>query len=281
MANEKQKNYWTNLVGKKWMAMSDEMEQRFAGVSDAVMQQTCLKTGEDVIDIGCGTGSTSLAAARLVGLGGQVRGVDVSEVMLQAAKRLATKFGVLNLDFMLADAQTDSFNLSANVFISRFGVMFFEDPIKAFSNFRRNAAPGARLSFAAWAPLSKNEHWQKPLELARKIVGDGIVRRPYAPSPLAFSDADYVRSILVQSGWKNARVEERRVDLIGDSFEREAEIACILGPSGALLEEKKAGESELKKAEEAFLKHLPNYADVMPDGRVRLPSTINMITATI
>lgn len=280
MANEKQKNYWTNMVGKKWVSMGDEMEMRFAAINELLMQEAALKAGEKVLDIGCGTGVTSLEAARLVGPGGQVRGVDISAPMLDVARALATRAGLKNLDFMLADAQTDHPGLAADHLISRFGVMFFEDPVAAFTNLRASAAPGGRLTFAAWAPLAKNEHWRKPFELAKALVGEGVIRRPHAPGPLAFDDTGYVLSILERSGWKNARLEERNVYLAGESIEREAQIACILGPSGALLEEKRADESLLKKAEEAFLKSLPDYAESLPDGRIRLLATINMVSAS-
>lgn len=279
MANEKQKNYWTNVAGKKWLAMGGAMEARFTAINDAVIAAATLKPNDLVLDIGCGAGVTSMAAAELVGPKGHVRGIDVSEPMLAAALAQARQAGFKNLDFLLADAQTDDLGLVANVLISRFGVMFFEDPIAAFTNLRKNATPGARLVFAAWAPLEKNQHWLKPFELAKTLVGEGTVRRAHAPGPLAFGDADYVRSILAQSGWTHGEVRETTIDLIGESFEREAQIACLMGPSGALFEEKRADAECLQKAEELFLKALPAYAKKTMDGQVRLPATINLITA--
>lgn len=281
MANEKQKNYWTNLAQTKWLRVADEMDLRFAEVNEALLSTACLRAGETVLDIGCGTGATSLEAAKLVGAEGRVRGVDVSEPMLEAARKLAIRSGFKTLDFRQADAQTDNPGMSANVLISRFGIMFFEDPLAAFMNLAIHAAPGARLAFAAWAALVKNEHWHRPFELAKELVGEGVVRRPHAPSPLAFADAGYVRSLLSQAGWKNIQVQEQPVDLVGETLEREAKVACILGPSAALLEEKQADEKIIKVAEEIFLKSLPDYATVLPDGRVKLAATINMITADL
>lgn len=280
MANEKQKNYWTNLAGKKWLANADEMEVRFAAINDVLMHQAALLPGERVLDIGCGTGITSLAAARLVGPKGQVKGMDVSEPMLQAARAMAKRSGLNNLDFILADAQTDDPKIAADRLISRFGVMFFEDPVAAFTNLRCNAASGAGLAFVAWAPLAKNEHWLRPLELARALVGEGAARHPRAPGPLAFGDTDYVISILKQSGWGDVGIKQQMIDLMGTSLEREAQMACTLGPSAALLEEKHADEKILKEAKRIFLKSLPEYVEVMPDGRIRVPATINIVTAT-
>lgn len=281
MANEKQKNYWANVAGKKWLALGGAMEARMVAINEAVLEKAALKAGESVLDIGCGTGVTSLAAAHLVGPEGRVRGVDVAQTMLDVAQKQAAQSGLKTLDFILADAQTDHLGLAANVLISRFGVMFFEDPIAAFANLRRNAACGARLVFAAWAPLSQNEHWLKPLELAKTLVGEGVVRRAHAPGPLAFDDVDYVLSILARSGWKHGDVQAQKIDLIGESLAQEARIACLMGPSCALFEEKRVEESVVRKAEEMFLKALPDYAECLPDGRVKLSATINMITADL
>ena len=280
MANEKQKNYWTNVAGKKWLAMGGAMEARFTAVNDVLMARTALKAGEAVLDIGCGTGVTSLAAAKLVGPDGRVRGVDVAQPLLDAAKTLVAESGLQNLDFILADAQTDKLGLLADVLLSRFGVMFFGDPTAAFQNLRVNAKPGARMVFAAWAPVAKNPHWLQPLALAKGLMGEGTVRRPHAPGPLAFDDMDYVMSILLQSGWQNTDIQEQPISLIGESLEQEARIACLLGPAGALFEEKHADPETLARAEQMFLKSLPEYVDQLPDGRVSLPATIHIITAT-
>lgn len=280
MANEKQKNYWTNVAGKKWLAMGGAMEARFAEVNDVLITRAALQAGEAVLDIGCGTGVTSLAAARLVGPQGRVRGVDVAEPLLEVANAHRAESGLETLDFILADAQTDNLGLPADTLLSRFGVMFFEDPIAAFKNLRENAKPGARMVFAAWAPVGKNLHWLKPLEIARTLVGEGIVRRPHAPGPLAFDDIDYVASILAQSGWNHAEIEEKQISLHGESLAQEARIACLLGPAGALFEEKRADPDTLNRAADMFLNALPDYTQCLPDGRVNLPATIHLITAT-
>lgn len=281
MANEKQKNYWINVAGKKWLALGGAMETRMAAINEAVLQKAALKAGESVLDIGCGTGVTSLAAAHLAGPAGRVRGVDVADTMLDVAREQAAQSGLKTLDFILADAQTDDLGLPANILISRFGVMFFEDPIAAFANLRRNAAHGARMVFAAWAPLSQNEHWRRPLELAKTLVGEGAVRRAHTPGPLAFEDAEYVLSILARSGWKHGDVQAQKIDLIGESLAQEARIACVMGPSGALFEEKRAEDHIIRKAAEMFLKALPDYTELLPDGRVKLSATINIVTADL
>lgn len=196
MANDKQKTYWSEIAAPKWLSLGGAMEARLAPVSDAVIEEAALKQGERVLDIGCGAGLTSLEAARAVGPTGHVLGVDIAAPMIDAARDLAKNAEMAHLDFMLGDAQTDIFAPPANVLISRFGVMFFEDPVAAFANLRRSVTPGARMVFVAWAPLQDNPHWAKPLALVEALVGPGTPRTPRAPGPLAFDDASYVLSIL-------------------------------------------------------------------------------------
>jgi hypothetical protein len=157
--------------------------------------------------------------------------------------------------------------------------MFFEDPVAAFTNLRRNAAPGGRLIFAAWGPVSANPHWQKPLELAEALLGPGQPRRPHAPGPQAFDDPDYVRAILRDSGWRDYEVEAVPVFLRGASLDDEARVACFMGPSGALLDEKNATPAQREAFHAAIRAALPEYTRMTPEGRVLLPGTIHLLTA--
>ncbi len=279
MANDKQKTYWSEIAAPKWLSLGGAMEARLAPVSEAVIAAAALTPGEHVLDIGCGAGLTSLEAAREVGPQGHVLGVDIAAPMVEAARALAKTSGAVNLDFTLGDAQTDLFTPPANVLISRFGVMFFEDSVQAFANLHRSAAPGARMVFAAWAPLQDNPHWAVPLQLVEALVGPGAPRVPHAPGPLAFDDASYVLSILQASGWKTGKVQAQTVYLRGASLDDEARVACFMGPAGALLDEKKADEAQRAEAYAAIRAALPSFSESAPDGSVKLPGTIHLITA--
>jgi SAM-dependent methyltransferase len=279
MANDKQKTYWSEVAAPKWLGLGGAMEARLAPVSDAVIEAAALKPGEHVLDIGCGAGLTSLEAAHAVAPDGHVLGVDIAAPMVEAARALAGKHGAANLKFTVGDAQTERFTPPANALISRFGVMFFEDPVVAFANLRRSAAAGARLVFAAWAPLEHNQHWAVPLQLVEALTGPGTPRTPHASGPLAFDDQSYVLSILRDSGWRNGKIQAKTVHLRGISLDDEARIACIMGPSGALLDENKADAAQRAEALAAIRAALPDYSETAPDGSVRLPATIHLITA--
>ena len=279
MANEKQKTYWNEIAGPKWVGLGGAMETRLEPVSDAVIEAAALRPGERVLDIGCGAGFTSLEAARAVGPRGHVLGVDISASMLEAARALAGKAGAETLAFTQADAQTEIFTPPANVLISRFGVMFFEDPVAAFANLRRSAAPGARMVFAAWARLDENPHWAKPLALVEALVGPGTPRPPRGPGPMAFAEPDYVLSLLAAAGWNNGRLRTQEVFLRGASLEEEARIGCFMGPAGGLLDEKQATPEQREAAYQSIRAALPSYAITRPDGGVSQPATIHLIMA--
>ncbi len=282
MANDKQKTYWTEIAGPKWLSLAGAMEARLAPVSDAVIAAAALRQGERVLDIGCGAGRTAQEAAAAVGETGYVLGIDIAQPMIEAARDYAAAHagaGVAPVEFALADAQTDHFAPGFDALVSRFGVMFFSDPVEAFTNLRGNAKPGARLAFAAWAPVALNPHWAVPLRLVEGLVGSGAPRMPHAAGPLAFDDPAYVRGILEASGWGGVEVRAETVFLRGASLDDEARVACFMGPAGALLDEKKADAAIRAAANATIREALPRIATVAPDGGVRLEATIHLVTA--
>jgi SAM-dependent methyltransferase len=283
MANDKQKAYWSEVAGPKWLSLEGAMEARLAPVSTAVIVAAGLKPGQRVLDIGCGAGRTSQEAAQAVGETGYVLGIDIAPPMLEAARTHAAaeaKPGMAPLEFALADAQTEHFAPPFDVLISRFGVMFFENPVAAFTNLRASMKPGGWLTFAAWAPLAANPHWQIPLRLVEALTGPGTPRIPHAPGPLAFDDADYVRNLLESAGWQGVEVHAEPVLLHGASLDDEARVACFMGPAGALLDEKKANAATRDATRKAVREALPGLATLLPDASVHLPATIHLVTAS-
>ena len=134
--NADQSDYWNSVAGPKWVAFQEEIDTTFTGVTKELLARARPVAGMRVLDIGCGAGATALAAARAVGAGGAVTGIDLSEPLLaRAAERQATA-GLRQMDFRLADAQSHAFAPAPayDLLISRFGVMFFEDPVAAFRN---------------------------------------------------------------------------------------------------------------------------------------------------
>jgi hypothetical protein len=154
--------------------------------------------------------------------------------------------------------------------------MFFADPTAAFSNLLPALRRGGRLCFACWGALEENRHWFIPYEVALRHLGPPEPKDPRAPGPMAFSDPEYVRSFLRTAGFEMIATHRETPDIIGSSIEEEAEHACIMGPPGRLIDEKKPSEAvrETIKQEmiEAFAAHATR-------GEMRLPSTVFLVTA--
>jgi SAM-dependent methyltransferase len=161
--NADQLAFWNGQGGQTWVARQQHTDLTLAGMSDALVAFAAPRTGERVLDVGCGCGATTLDFARAVGPSGRVTALDISAPMLAEGKRRAAAAGITNVDWVQADATTaalDGFDLLA----SAFGLMFFGDPVEAFTNMRRAANPGARMAFVCWRPLAENPWMQVPMQ---------------------------------------------------------------------------------------------------------------------
>jgi ubiquinone/menaquinone biosynthesis C-methylase UbiE len=189
-----------------------------------------------VLDVGCGTGSTTLAVARLLGEKGQCVGIDISDPMIATARARAGR-GWPPATFICADAQTHAFEPAAfDMIISRFGVMFFADPVRAFANLRYAAADRAELRFIAWRSAAENPFMTAAERAAAELLPNLPARRADAPGQFAMADQRLVHSILEESGW--AEIEVRPIDIACTLPEKElVPYLARLGPVGLTLHE--------------------------------------------
>ncbi|MFD3306758.1 class I SAM-dependent methyltransferase [Streptomyces sp. NPDC058694] len=170
-----------------------------------------LGDGGRVLDVGCGTGTTTLAVARRLGAAGHIVGVDISEPMLTAARARAEQADV-PASFIHADAQEYAFEPATfDAVISRFGVMFFNDSVRAFANLRRAAKDGAVLRFIAWRGPAENPFMTTAERAAAPLLPNLPARRPDGPGQFAFADADRVRRILEEAGWTGIDIQPKDV----------------------------------------------------------------------
>src|SRR4051794_32099894 len=154
MMNKEQIEFWNSLAGERWTAHQEALDRALDPFGVAVLSRAQIKKGERVVDIGCGCGATTLACADAVGDTGQVTGVDVSAPMLARAKQRAADRK--NVSFIQADASAHRFDSPADTIVSRFGVMFFDDPTQAFENLKRALRTGGTIVFACWRAASEN-----------------------------------------------------------------------------------------------------------------------------
>jgi SAM-dependent methyltransferase/pimeloyl-ACP methyl ester carboxylesterase len=160
-----------------------------------------------VLDIGCGSGKTTLDAARAA-TSGSALGVDISEEMLERARRRSAEEGVSNVIFERGDAQAHPFSSAHfDLIISRFGTMFFADPVAAFTHIARAARTGARLVMLVWQGEERNE-WATAIRQA--LAGGAAVGPASGPNPFSMADPDAVRAVLDASGFVDVGVADVR-----------------------------------------------------------------------
>jgi SAM-dependent methyltransferase len=279
-ANAEQVRYWNEVAGPRWVRFQERLDREIAGLGRLAIERAELAEGESVLDVGCGCGGTALELARRVGPRGRVLGVDISGPMLARARERAAAEGVAQLQLLQADAQTAALEAGAfDLLFSRFGVMFFADPVAAFANLRRALRPGGRLAFVCWQRLPDNPWMLVPIGALARHLPLPPPPPPGAPGPFAFADAERVRGLLESAGF--ARVETHDVreplSLGGGSLDDAVEFALEIGPAASALREAGAGPELRAKIAAEVRDALAPF--VGPGGSPSLPSAAWIFTA--
>jgi SAM-dependent methyltransferase len=214
-ANAEQAAHWNSgeEVGH-WLKSQARYDQMLSVFSVMIFDAIRLEAGESLLDVGCGSGATTRAAAELVAPG-TAFGVDLSEAMLERARADAEAAGITNISFEQADVQVHPF--PAEIFdavISRFGIMFFDDPVAAFANLRRATRPGGRLAFVCWQALGENEWLLVPGAAVAEHVPLPPPTAPGAPGMFAFANPDRPREVLETAGWRAVTVTSRHTPML-------------------------------------------------------------------
>jgi SAM-dependent methyltransferase len=209
VANMEMVEYWNGRPSGVWVSEAQRLDTMLAPFGRQLLAAAQLQSGEHVLDVGRGTGAVSLDAARLVGTNGHVTGLDLSAPMLALARRRAEDQRI-DVDFVEGDAQTTAFDQPFDVIVSRFGVMFFDNPDAAFANLARAVRPGGRFSFVCWQELFANEWIAVPASAMVAHVGLPELPEPGAPGPFSLADPVRTRSILEAAGWSDVTLDEHK-----------------------------------------------------------------------
>jgi ubiquinone/menaquinone biosynthesis C-methylase UbiE len=235
--------YWNGSNAERWVRRQEEQDALLAPVADVLLERAAPRPGEFVLDIGRGWGGIALALARLVAPGGRVLGVDVSQLMLARARELLPQG--LPVEFVLADATVHAFEPGrADLLVSRFGVMFFADPVRSFANMRTALRRGARIAFACWREPRANPWLMLPLQEAYRYVPRLPEVGPEDPGAFSFAAERRVRDILARAGFGAIVLEpvDLSFDLAhGAGLDAAVATAVGIGPTSRALEGQPAG----------------------------------------
>ena len=274
--NADQVAYWNGPAGQRWAERQAAQDIVLGPVADLLIDRAKPVAGERVIDVGCGSGATTIAFARKVAPSGHVFGIDISGPMLERARQSAPKD--LPIDFALADATVYPFDpQNFDLLASRFGVMFFADPALSFANMRKALRPNGRLAFACWREPRENPFFMAPLTAAYKHVPKLPQQGPEDPGPFAFASEERVRRILGEAGFAGVELEACPLLLdsaIGRGLDGAVQAALEIGPASRALEDQP---EELRKAAAASIREaLTPFAK---GDAVLLPASVWIVTA--
>ncbi len=234
-ANEEQTKLW-NASQCAWVDAQQVLDRMLEPFESLLVEAVRAARPSRVLDVGCGTGATTLAIARQLGAKGRCVGIDISEPMLALARVRAEREGS-PASFIRADAQTHAFEPATfDMIVSRFGVMFFDDPVQAFANLRHAATDDAELRCIAWRSAAENPFMTAAERAAAPYLPNIPARQENGPGQFGFADQRRVQRILEESGW--AEIDIRPIDVPCVLLKKELDgYVTRLGPVGRVLQE--------------------------------------------
>jgi ubiquinone/menaquinone biosynthesis C-methylase UbiE len=270
---------WEGDRVARWVKQSEVLEAQLAPVGDELFAAAQLAPGETVLDVGCGTGPTTRRAAAAVGAGGAVTGLDIAAEMLEAAAKAPVAQGAAPIEWLQVDAVEWSPPSSKfDVVLSRFGVMFFSEPVRAFANLAAATRPGGRLAITTWARRDESELFAVPLAATLAALDRDAGELPDDQGPFSMPDADTIAGVLEPAGWGEIRTEIRRLDLpFGGRLDPAAAAAVALdfGPTRIVTAD--LDDASRHRVGAAIAEALASHVD--DQGHVVLGGTVLIVTA--
>ena len=276
--NADQIAYWNGPGGQHWADRQQAQDVVLEPVSEVLIDRARARSGDRIVDVGCGCGATAIALAHQVGPTGHVLGVDISGPMLARGRQVAP--AGLPVEFVLADATVHPFEPAGfDLLASRFGVMFFAEPARSFANLHRALRPSGRLAFACWRDPRENPFFMAPLQAAYKHVPKLPQLGPEDPGPFSFASEARVRRILGEAGFSGVEMEPCNLALdiaIGRGLDTAVQSALEIGPAARALAEQPpdvvaAATHSIREALAVYLR----------GQSVPLPASIWIVTAQV
>ncbi len=273
-------DFWNEILVPKFFRFKHILVDGLTHHSEAIFPSLPVKEGDKVLDVGCGFGDTAMQLAKRVGASGRVIGVDCCEAFLDVGREDAAAAGLSNLTFIEGDAQTHPFSPEYDFVFSRFGTMFFENPVRGLKNMRTAVKPGGLMTMIVWRSIDNNP-W---LGQAKQVVlnflpPSGEDARSCGPGPFSMSNQETVAGMLKSAGYVDP--EFKRVDapvLVGKTPKDSIEFQLALGPAGEVFREAGDLAEERREAIEAALEEA--ISPYVTEEGVVMGSSSWVITAT-
>ncbi len=268
---------WNTKMAEKWIRHRDVVARGLAVHSEAAVRLFPPRAGDRVLDVGCGMGDLTRALAQAVGPDGLAVGVDGAERFVAFAREEAAALS--NVRFLRADVEVDRLEGPYDGVYSRFGTMFFADPVAAFRNIRSELAPGRRLCMIVWRRREENVFFVASQSVVDRVCpAPGGRPDPDAPGPFSLASADRVSDILVRAGFSRVGLERHDGPyVIGQNLDRAVEIALAFGPAGERL---RSGELDDAQRERLAAGLREAFAPYVESAGVATPSSVWIVTAT-
>jgi ubiquinone/menaquinone biosynthesis C-methylase UbiE len=269
-----QLDFWNGSAGARWVREQARLDRAFTPIQNEALRVAHAEPRERVLDVGCGCGASTAALAESVGVSGSVVGVDISAPMLGVARqRLEAQS---QASFLETDAARATFTAPFDLVFSRFGVMFFDDRVAAFSNLRRALAPRGRLCFVCWQSRDENPWYSRPLAAVAPFLGTVPETPDTEPGPFAFADRDGVLHMLAAAGFTDtaARSFETPIEFSSNGLDEAVTFAIAAGPIARLMLE--ASDELVGRTRAALEVALSPH---LTQGRVALPASVWIVTA--
>ena len=249
-ANTEFVDFWNEVLVPKFVKYKHVLVDGLTHHSAAIFPSLDIRAGDRALDVGCGFGDTAIQIAERVGSTGSVLGIDCCEAFLEYGRRDAAAAGLDNVSFAEADVQFHPFEPEYDFCFSRFGTMFFENPVAALRNMRRSLKPGGRLTFIVWRTIDDNPWLGLPKQVVLKFLpSPGEDAATCGPGPFSMASEPMVTKQLEIAGYED--IAFKRVDaplLVGRTPEDAVGFQLALGPAGEVYRE--AGEEAERKHDE-------------------------------
>jgi SAM-dependent methyltransferase len=286
--NEEAAEAWGGVLFDRWLQFRDVVTVQISPFSEEALRLHPPGDGARVLDVGCGLGDTTTRIAELVGSDGRVTGIDVGERFIETARAEAAEAGVDNVNYLVGDVQVADLGGPYDYAFSRFGTMFFANPVAALRNVRSALVPGGRLCMIVWRRKLDNE-W---LHRGERVV-EQFLERPdetdeptCGPGPFSMANADTTTDILVHSGFEEVALHRHDIDYrMGDDLDKAIDLVTAIGPAGELIrlatadadEAAAAKARELRPKVEAALREA--YSELATEDGTRAQASAWIVTA--